>query len=185
MVCPVGAIRTEESVTGNWFVSATDCGPMAHARLGIAEENSGRLVTQVRNRAAALAKELGLERILNDGSPGTGCPVIASVSGADLVVIVTEPTVSGVHDMERVLDLAAHFGVPAQVIINKADLNMEQSARIEQIAVARKSHVIGRIPFDKVVNDALMAGQTIIDHGESAAADAIRDAWKDVLSALR
>lgn len=184
-VCPVDAIRTEDAVTGDWYVSGTDYGPMVHARLGIAEENSGRLVTQVRNRASELAAELRAERILGDGPPGTGCPVIASVSGSDLVLIVTEPTVSGVHDMERVLDLAAHFGVPSLVIINKADLNTEQAARIDTIAGKRNSRVIGRIPFDGVVNDALMAGKTVIQYGESAAADAIRAAWKEVQAALK
>ena len=185
LVCPVDAVLAEEAVTGNWFVSATNRGPMAHARLGIAEENSGRLVTQVRDRAASLADELRLGTILGDGPPGTGCPVIASVSGTDLVVIVTEPTVSGVHDMERVLELAAHFRVPAVVIINKADLNTEQAARITQIATARHSRVIGRIPFDKIVNDALMVGKTVIEYdGQSAAADSLRTAWKEVQSAL-
>ncbi len=185
LVCSEGAVHAEEAVTGSWFVSATQHGPMAHACLGIAEENSGRLVTQVRNRAASLADELRMGQILGDGPPGTGCPVIASVSGADLVVIVTEPTVSGVHDMERVLDLAAHFRVRTLVIINKADLNIAQAARIEQIAAARESRVIGRIPFDKIVNDALMDGKTVIGYGESAAADAIRSAWNEVLSAMR
>jgi len=128
---------------------------------------------------------LRAERILGDGPPGTGCPVIASVSGSDLVLIVTEPTVSGVHDMERVLDLAAHFGVPSLVVINKADLNMEQAARIGKIAEQRNSRVIGRIPFDRVVNDALMDGKTVIQYGESAAADAIRAAWKEVQAALK
>ena len=184
-VCPVDAIWEEDAVTGDWYVSGTDYGPMVHARLGIAEENSGRLVTQVRNRASELAAELRAERILGDGPPGTGCPVIASVSGSDLVLIVTEPTVSGVHDMERVLELAAHFGVPSLVIINKADLNTEQAARIDTIAEQRNSRVIGRIPFDGVVNDALMAGKTVVQHGESAAADAIRAAWKAVQAALR
>ena len=184
-VCPVEAIRTEEAVTGDWYVSRTEYGPMVHARLGVAEENSGRLVTQVRNRASELATVLRAELILGDGPPGTGCPVIASVSGSDLVLIVTEPTVSGVHDMERVLDLAAHFGVPALVIMNKADLNTEQAARIDDIAKQRGSRVIARIPFDRAVNDALMAGRTVIHHGESAAAEAIKDAWGEVQSALR
>lgn len=184
MVCPVQAIQTEEGITGHWYVSRTDYGPMVHARLGIAEENSGRLVTQVRHRASDLATELHAEQILGDGPPGTGCPVIASVSGADLVLIVTEPTVSGVHDMERVLDLAAHFRVPALVIINKADLNMEQATRIEDISRQRNSRVIARIPFDKTVNDALMAGKPVVQYGQSAAADAMRSAWKDVKAVL-
>lgn len=184
-VCPVEAIRTEEAVTGDWYVSGTEYGAMVHARLGVAEENSGRLVAQVRNRAGELATELRAERILGDGPPGTGCPVIASVSGCDLVLIVTEPTVSGVHDMERALNLARHFGVPSLVIINKADLNTEQAAWINEIAGQHNSRVIARIPFDRAVNDALMAGRTVVQHAESAAADAIAEAWKEVLVVLR
>ncbi len=184
LVCPANAIRTEDAITGDWYVSETNHGPMVHARLGIAEENSGRLVTQVRNRAGALAAELRAGKILGDGPPGTGCPVIASVSGADLVLVVTEPTVSGVHDMERVLDLAAHFGVAALVIINKADLNTEQAARIDAIAEKKQSRVIARIPFDRAVNDALMDGRTVVEYRESAAADAIRNAWEEAEKAL-
>lgn len=180
LVCPAQAIQSEKNVTGRWYVSRTDYGPMAHARLGIAEENSGRLVTQVRNRAGQLADELKQELILGDGPPGTGCPVIASVSGADLVLIVTEPTVSGVHDMERVMSLAAHFGVPALVVINKADLNTEQAHRIEKIAEKHGSRVIGRIPFDRVVNDALMAGKTVVEYGEGSAEAAVREMWTEL-----
>jgi MinD superfamily P-loop ATPase len=184
-VCPADAISTEPAITGNWYVSGTEHGPMVHARLGIAEENSGRLVAQVRKRAGELADELRAGRILGDGPPGTGCPVIASVSGADLVLIVTEPTVSGVHDMERVLSLATHFGVPALVIINKADLNTEQAARIDEIAGQRNSRIIARIPFDSAVNDALMAGRTVVQYGETAAAEAIKAAWREVSAALK
>jgi MinD superfamily P-loop ATPase len=184
-VCPVNAIRTKEAITGEWYVSATEHGPMVHARLGIAEQNSGRLVTQVRNRAAELAAELRAERIMGDGPPGTGCPVIASVSGVDLVLVVTEPTVAGAHDMVRVLDLATHFRVPALVILNKADLNDEQAERINEIAERHDSRVIARIPFDRAVNDALMAGKTVIEYAESPAADAIRNAWQEVLNVIR
>jgi MinD superfamily P-loop ATPase len=183
-VCPVDAIESEKHVTGQWYVSGTGYGPMAHARLGIAEENSGRLVAQVRRRAAQLAEELKQELILGDGPPGTGCPVIASVSGTDLVVVVTEPTVSGVHDMERVMKLAAHFGVPAVVVINKADLNTEQAQRIEDIARAHGSKVIGRIPFDRAVNDALMAGKTVIEYMKGNAEEAIRKVWVNLQAAL-
>ena len=157
---------------------------MVHARLGIAEENSGRLVTQVRNKAMQLADELRLEKILGDGPPGTGCPVIASLSGTDMALIVTEPTVSGAHDMERVLKLAAHFRVQAFVVINKSDLNAEQAGRIAQIAEQYKSRVIGLIPFDLNVNDALMAGKTVIEYGKGIAADAIRNIWEEVRKAL-
>jgi MinD superfamily P-loop ATPase len=184
LVCPVDNIRNDPVVTGQWYVSATDWGPMAHARLGIAAENSGRLVTQVRNRAAELATEERRGRILGDGPPGTGCPVIASISGTDLVVIVTEPTVSGVHDLGRVLDLVAHFGVPARVIINKVDINAEQAARIGRIAGSRGSKVIGRIPFDPCVNDALVAGKTIVDYAPGPAAEAVRKAWEEMCAVL-
>ncbi|MBN1355216.1 4Fe-4S binding protein [bacterium] len=184
LVCSVGAIDSGKNVTGRWFVSGTQYGPMVHARLGIAEENSGKLVAQVRNRAARLADELKQEKILGDGPPGTGCPVIASVSGTDLVVIVTEPTVSGVHDMERVMKLAAHFGVPGVVIINKADLNAQQARRIEEIAQMHDSRVIGRIPFDRVVNDALMMGKTVIEYGKSDAEQAIRTVWDNIEALL-
>jgi len=183
--CTENAVDFPLNNCGEWFISDTRFGFMVHASLGIAEENSGRLVAQVRNRAGELAARLRADRILGDGPPGTGCPVIASVSGCDLVLIVTEPTVSGVHDMERVLALAAHFGVPALVVINKADLNTEQAVRINEIAKQQNSRVIARIPFDRAVNDALMAGKTVVDYGESAAVDAIREAWAEVRSALR
>jgi MinD superfamily P-loop ATPase len=154
---------------------------MVHARLGIAEENSGKLVTRVRKRAAELCGEQGRERILSDGPPGTGCPVIASVSGVDLVLIVTEPTISGVHDMERVLQLSAHFRVPSLVIINKEDLNLDQARRIRRLAQEAGSRVIGTIPFDKNVNTALMEGKTIVEHGTGPAYEAILTLW-DTLS---
>ena len=185
LVCPMDAIRREKNVTGRWYVSGTAYGPMVHARLGIAEENSGRLVAQVRSRAGELAEELKQELILGDGPPGTGCPVIASVSGTDLVVIVTEPTVSGVHDMERVMKLAAHFRVPTRVVINKADLNARQAHCIEEIAQAHGSRVIGRIPFDRSVNDALMAGKTVIEYGSCNAEAAIRNVWATLREMLR
>ncbi len=177
LVCPVDAISSKPNVTGMWYTSETDYGPMTHAKLGIAEENSGKLVTQVCNEAAELAMKLKLGLILADGPPGTGCPVIASVSGTDLVVIVTEPTVSGVHDMERVMALCKHFGVPVLVIINKADLNIEQANKIKDICKEHGSSVIAEIPFDRNVNDALMAGKTVIDYNKGPAEEAIRSAW--------
>ncbi len=184
MVCPVQAIVAEPNVTGRWYVSSTQWGPMAHARLGIAEENSGRLVAQVRRRAAELAEETSLARIIGDGPPGTGCPVIASVTGCDLVVIVTEPTVSGLHDMERVLQLSDHFGVPSAVVINKADLNEEQARRIVEMARQHGAKVIGRIPFDRCVNDALMAGKTIVDYNQGEAVKAVREIWESIREML-
>lgn len=183
LVCPVQAITSKTVINGSWYVSETDFGPMVHARLGIAEENSGKLVTQVRNRASELAGTLKMKNILADGPPGIGCPVIASVSGTDIVLIITEPTVSGVHDLERVLQLTKYFGVPAQVIINKSDLNEKQASRIETMAREYHSEVIARIPFDRYVNEALMAGKTVIEYGKGPAFKAIRSSW-DIVKKL-
>jgi MinD superfamily P-loop ATPase len=178
LVCPVEAVTLEPDVVGTWYISDTTYGPLAHARLGIAKENSGRLVTKVRQQAAELAKAEHGEFILSDGPPGTGCPVIASVSGTDRILIVTEPTVSGVHDMERVLELADHFGIPALIVINKADLHAGQTRRIETIAQQHNARVIARIPFDPHVNDALLAGKTVIEYGEGPAFEAMQQIWK-------
>ena len=184
-ICSFDAIRTKQNVVGKWFVSGTDYGPMVHARLGIAEENSGRLVTQVRNVASDLAKNLRKGLILSDGPPGTGCPVIASVGGADMVLIVTEPTVSGVHDMQRVLELAAHFRIPSLIVVNKADLNAEQTQRIKTIASEMGSTVISEIPFDPNVNDALMAVKTVIEYGKGPAFSAIVRLWGNLETILK
>ncbi|NLB69595.1 MAG: 4Fe-4S binding protein [Lentisphaerae bacterium] len=183
-VCPVNAISGFPNVTGKWYVSDTNYGPMVHARLGVAEENSGRLVAQVRNKAAELTRELSLEKLLGDGPPGTGCPVIASVTGTDLVVLVTEPTVSGVHDLERVMRLVAQFEVPAAVVINKYDLNLEQTALIEEMAEKKKAKILGRIPFDRSVNDSLMAVQTVVEYGDSPARRAIIEIYENLRSIL-
>jgi MinD superfamily P-loop ATPase len=181
-VCPVGAVAVTQARTGQSYVSDTPYGTMSHARLGIAEENSGKLVTWVRQRASELAGEEGSSAILNDGSPGTGCPVIASISGADLALIVTEPTVSGVHDLERVLELCRHFGVRSLVCINKCDLNPEQAERIRAMTRDEGGRVIGEIPFDSAVNDALCAGKNLVEYGRGPAAEAVRGIW-DALEA--
>ncbi|MBN1613746.1 MAG: 4Fe-4S binding protein [Deltaproteobacteria bacterium] len=184
-VCDFDAVTDRPNTVGKWYVSGTDYGPMIHARLGIAEENSGRLVTKVRNVAAELAKNIGKELILSDGPPGTGCPVIASVTGADLVLIVTEPTVSGVHDMQRVLDLADHFGIPSLIVVNKSDLNADQTHRIEEIALKMGAKVIGEIPFDRNVNEALMAGKTVFEYGKGPAFESIVRLWSKLETQLK
>ncbi len=176
-VCPVDAVEVTQARTGQSYVSETPCGALSHARLGIAEENSGKLVTWVRDRASALAAEEGAATVLNDGSPGTGCPVIASISGVDFALIVTEPTVSGVHDLERVLELCRHFGVRSLVCINKCDLNAEQAERIREMAAERGARLVGEIPFDPAVNEALCAGRIIVEAGRGPAAEAVRRMW--------
>jgi len=184
-VCPVDAVVMETGVQGKWYVSDTAFGRMVHARLGIGQENSGKLVGLVRDRAAQEAAVANAPLICADGPPGTGCPVISSISGTDLAVIVTEPTVSGVHDMERVLQLTAHFRVPVLIVINKYDLNSEQVARIEEIAAAWRAPVIARIPFDPNVVQALMQGRSVVDFApDSPAAVAIKSVKKAVEDAL-
>ena len=138
--CPEKAIEFPLNTCGEWFVSDTRFGPMVHARLGIAEENSGKLVTLVRTEAKKLAEAKDLDLIITDGPPGVGCPVIASIGGASAVLIVTEPTVSGRHDMERVAQLAAHFNVPAMMCVNKFDLNLEQTSQIEKFAKGKNNY---------------------------------------------
>jgi len=184
LVCPVEAISTKINVAGKWYVSDTDCGPMAHARLGVGQENSGRLVAQARTTAETLAQKWQKKFILGDGPPGTGCPVIASVSGTDLVLIVTEPTVSGVHDMVRVLELANHFHIPTMIIVNKADLNLEKSRYIEIMAQRMGSKVIAHIPFDRNVIDALKAGKTLIEYGKGPAFQEMKNLWDTIVKHL-
>jgi MinD superfamily P-loop ATPase len=175
--CPHQAIEFPERVCGEWFVSQTRLGPMVHARLGIAAENSGKLVTLVRQEARSLAERGGYRRILVDGPPGIGCPVIASITGAAAVLAVTEPTLSGEHDLERVLVLCRHFGISAAVCVNKWDLNGELSSRIETLARQRGAEPVGRIPYDGAVTLAQLRGSTVVEVG-GPAAEAIREVWK-------
>jgi MinD superfamily P-loop ATPase len=179
--CPERAIDFPINTSGEWFISNTRFGSMVHARLGIAQENSGKLVTLVRREAARLAEEESSEWILTDGPPGVGCPVIASVGGATAVLIVTEPTVSGKHDMERVAQLAAHFNVPAMVSVNKFDLNIDATRAIEAYATDKGLDVMTRIPFDPVFTKAMVHGQTVCDYdARSQAAEAVRRLWEEL-----
>jgi len=162
-LCPEQAIDFPINKCGEWYISSTRFGAMVHARLGIAQENSGKLVTLVRQEARKLAEANGQELIITDGPPGVGCPVIASVGGATALLIVTEPTVSGLHDMERVLDLAAYFKVPCMVCINKFDLNLDQTAAIELLAREKSIPVVGKVPFDKQFTESMVKGETIFE----------------------
>ncbi|NQT56501.1 MAG: P-loop NTPase [Desulfobacteraceae bacterium] len=158
---------------------------MIHARLGIAEENSGKLVTLVRQEARTLAEESGLDLLLTDGPPGVGCPVIASIGGASALLIVTEPTVSGRHDMERVTQLAAHFKVPVMVCVNKFDLNPDETRTIEAYAEQKGLTMVGKIPFDPAFTRAMVQGQTILEYnGNSKSAHAVETVWEKVQNVL-
>ena len=183
--CPEKAIDFPENTCGEWFVSDTRFGPMVHARLGIAEENSGKLVTLVRQEARKLGEEKKLDLILTDGPPGVGCPVIASIGGASAVLIVTEPTVSGKHDMERVAQLADHFKIPAMICVNKFDLNLELTRKIENYAKEKGLSCLGRIPFDPVFTKAMIQAQTVFEYdGQSPVGEAIRGTWQQMAENL-
>ena len=183
--CPEKAIDFPENTCGEWFVSDTRFGPMVHARLGIAEENSGKLVTLVRQEARKIAEAKSLDLILTDGPPGVGCPVIASIGGASAVLIVTEPTVSGKHDMERVIQLAGHFKVPAMICVNKFDLNLELNREIENYAKEKGLSCLGHIPFDPVFTKAMIQGQTVFEYyGQTTVSKAIRGTWQQLSEKL-
>lgn len=176
-ICPTGAITMEENSTGEWYVSDTRFGPMVHAKLGIAEENSGKLVSLVRNKAKDLAEKRGLDWVIIDGSPGIGCPVIASISGVDLALIVTEPTMSGLHDADRVIKVTRYFNIPVKLVINKFDLNEEMSGKIEQYCDENNVEVCGKIPFDRDVVRAMVEKKTIVEFSDGKASREIKRIW--------
>lgn len=182
--CQERAIEFAPEVNGEWYLSETRWGPMVHARLGIAEENSGKLVSTVRANARKVAAERGIGMVLIDGSPGIGCPVIASITGADLVVAVTEPTVSGLHDLERVLDLTRHFGIPALVCVNKWDLNPEMYERIAAWAAARQTPLAGRVRYDRAVTQAQIARRAVVEYQRNGCAGEITAVWQQVRARL-
>jgi MinD superfamily P-loop ATPase len=181
--CPEKAIDFPPQICGQWFISDTRFGPMVHARLGIAEENSGKLVSLVRQQASQLAKEKGIDLLITDGPPGVGCPVIAAVGGATCALIVTEPTVSGIHDMQRAIELCRHFKVPVMVCINKYDLNLEKSSEIEALAREGELPIVGRVPYDAVFTRAMVQGKTLFEYdGEGSAAEHLRSVWKTIMN---
>ena len=183
--CPEEAIDFPIKTCGEWFISNTRFGPMVHARLGIAEENSGKLVTLVRQEAKKLAEKNKLDLLITDGPPGVGCPVIASVGGASAVLVVAEPTVSGLHDMERVAQLAAHFKVPAMVCVNKFDLNFDQTGAIEKLAKENNITIVGRVPFDSVFTESMVLGQTVLEYvGNSKIRRSINEIWRNIRNQL-
>jgi MinD superfamily P-loop ATPase len=178
--CPEEAIAFPEKHCGDWYLSETRFGPMAHAQLFPAEENSGRLVALLKKEAKTLAEQKGIGLILSDGPPGIGCPVISALSGADLAVIVTEPTPSGIHDLRRILELCEHFDIPAAVIINKADLNPDQARAIEDYCKESNRPVIARLPHDQAMTEAMVAGKTVTEFKDCELSSQLRAAWNDI-----
>ena len=178
--CPVDAIEFSDHINGQWFVSDTRFGPMVHAKLGIAEENSGKLVTVIRKEAKKIAQEQKKDLLIVDGSPGIGCPVIASITASDLVLVFTEPTLSGKHDLERVAQLTANFGIKTLVCINKADINPEMSCSIAEDAGKHGLKVVGKIPYDEAFTKAQIMKATLIEYTGGDIAEKIKAMWREV-----
>ncbi|HOA75201.1 MAG TPA: ATP-binding protein [Phycisphaerae bacterium] len=182
--CAEEAIEFVPTVGGEWFISETRCGPMVHAKLGIAESNSGKLVSIVRQNARRLAEERGHDLVIIDGSPGVGCPVIASITGASLVLAVTEPTPSGLHDLTRVVQLTRHFGAPVIVCVNKWDLNPQMSDAIDAFCREQSIPVAGRIRYDRAFTRAQIQSRTVVEASNDGVAEDIRSLWNVVHTKL-
>ena len=184
-ICPAEAIVMKESMSGHWFISDTKYGPLVHARLGTAQENSGKLVALVRQQARGIAESDQLDYIISDGPPGIGCPVISSLSGANLALLVTEPTQSGIHDMERIVDVCRHFGVPALVCINKHDINEDNTSSIEKYCLSQGLKVAAKIPFDNVVTEAIVKGVPVVEYSQGRVTTEIESLWQHVSQTLK
>ncbi len=183
-LCPETAIDFVSKQCGEWYSSQSRFGPMVHAQLFPAEENSGLLVSLLRKEARALAEQKGVTRIIADGPPGIGCPVISALSGQDLAVIVTEPTPSGQHDLKRVLSLCDHFSIPTAVIVNKCDLNPAISRDIGDHCAGRGIPIVAELVHDPAVTHAMVARQTITEYKADGISGDIRNAWQRILSIL-
>jgi MinD superfamily P-loop ATPase len=184
-ICPTEAITMQEIMAGHWFISDTRYGSLVHARLGVAGENSGKLVALVRNNAKLVAERQNLDYIITDGPPGIGCPVISSLSGANLALLVTEPTLSGMHDLDRVIGVCRHFGVPALVCINKYDINEENTSQIESYCLNQRVEVVCKIPFDNVVTEAIVRGLPVVEYSDNnKVTQQIKELWQIIPAKL-
>jgi len=183
-ICPENAVIMGEAFSGDWFASETPYGPFVHARLGIGEENSGKLVTVVRKQAMEIGKEKNLGLILIDGPPGIGCPVTASLTGVNLALAITEPTLSGIHDLERILKLTEHFKIPSMVCINKFDINLENTQQIASFCERNGSRLIGKIPYEPKVVEALVNRKTVMDYPCNGVQEIVLNMWREVKATL-
>ena len=182
--CPAEAIEFTPAITGQWFVSDTRHGPMVHARLGPGQDNSGKLVGAVRTAACHMARERGIDLVLIDGPPGIGCPVTASLTGADMALVVTEPSVSGEHDLRRVGELTEHVGIPTLLCVNKWDLNRPSTRHIEHSAKEAGIQPVGRIRYDTAVTEAQIRGLSAVEHTSPGIVDDIGRVWRRVTDRL-
>jgi MinD superfamily P-loop ATPase len=178
LACPAEAIEMRPSRNGEWFVSTTRYGTMVHAELGPAEENSGKLVTLVRERAREIGDKTGVDYVIADGPPGIGCPAIASLTGADLALVVTEPTASGIHDLERIVGVADRLRVPVCCLVNKHDVNPGNTVAVEDWCREHGVASVGRIPYDMAVVHAVAEGEIVVESGKGPAVREIERAWQ-------
>ena len=179
-VCPEDAVRMIAKKAGEYYCSNTRFGPLVHAKLGIGEEASGKLVSDVRCRASEIAEQSGKDMIIIDGPPGTGCAVIAAITGTDLVLVVTEPTKSGVHDLKRVVEVAQHFRIPVAVCINKCDINNRLSTSIGEYCKSNDIPVLGMLLYDNVVIEAMVAGKSVVEYSDGKFSEGIISTWNQL-----
>ncbi|KYK21958.1 (4Fe-4S)-binding protein [Thermoplasmatales archaeon SG8-52-4] len=184
-VCPVDAIQMVDRDSGYFYTSETRFGPMAHAKLKTAEEASGKLVTVVKNNANKLAEEKKKDLVVIDGPPGIGCPVISAISGVDLVLVVTEPALSAIHDLERILGVAHHFQIPAVVCINKYDINMYNTGKIDNYCKNNNIDIVGKLPYDNIVTEAMIREETVVEYSKGDFSNIIIDMWKKIGERLK
>ncbi len=182
--CPYNAIIMNPKTSGNWFISNTSYGPMVHAKLGIAAENSGKMVSLVREKAKLIAEEKGFDLLIVDGAPGIGCPVIASITGASHVLVVTEPTVSGIHDLKRVIELSEHFRIPLSICINKYDIHEENTEEIISFADTKGIDVAGKISYDTDFVMSQVEAKSIVEYSDGTASREIRSLWERIIGTI-
>ncbi|HOL21356.1 MAG TPA: ATP-binding protein [bacterium] len=178
--CPVKVISITEKESGEYFISDTKYGPFVFAKLGVAEENSGKLVTKIREEAHKLAEGKKANYIIIDGPPGIGCPVIASLSGVDLALIITEPTLSGISDMVRVMEVADFFGLETKVVINKYDINLENSEKTKKICAEKGIDVVGYIPFSEKVPESIVQTIPYVEFSDDSVSKEIKNIWERI-----
>lgn len=183
--CPEDAIEFKDVISGEWYLSDSPYGYFVHARLGIAQANSGKLVSLLRRKAKLIAEKRNAELIIVDGPPGIGCPVIASITGASYILIVTEPSMSAIHDMKRILQLITHFGISSGICINKSDINPKLTTQIEKYAAEIGVNILGRIPYDVSVVNAQIAGTSIVDYKTNQVSENINKLWENLEQELK
>ena len=183
-ICPSKAIKMEDNLSGEWYISSTKYGPMVHARLGVAEENSGKLVNLVRQKAKEIAEKENKEYVIIDGPPGIGCPVISSISGVDCAIVVTEPSLSAVHDAQRIIKVTQHFDIPVKVIINKFDLNLDLTGKITDYCKQNNIEILGRINYDEDVIKSLVEEKIAVEYSKGKIRGIIEKIWSNLQNTL-